>query len=166
MPTTYHLNTQTFQLGLPHSIRVTAANLHNWAKFSISFIQNLLSWQSNTFLMYLQNTFYSAQSHTTTFTLNLHGLPTLPQPITGRPNPMSTSTQAVLDFFGFWFSPPHGHTLSQSPSLKSLNAHSPVRFQHTLSLTNGGSTELLRAVQISYLRFSNHLLKDLVGILK
>ena len=57
-----------------HSIRVTAANLLHRAKFSDSFIQNRLRWRSNTFLMYLRNTFYSARSHTTALALDLHGL--------------------------------------------------------------------------------------------
>ncbi len=57
-----------------HSIRVTAANLLHCAKFSNSFIQNRLRWRSNTFLMYLCNMFYSAQSHTTALALDLCGI--------------------------------------------------------------------------------------------
>jgi len=54
-----------------HSIRVTAANLIHRARFSDSFIKNRLRWRSDTFLMYLRNTFYTADQHTTAITLGL-----------------------------------------------------------------------------------------------
>jgi hypothetical protein len=54
-----------------HSIRVTAANLLHRARFSDSFIKNRLRWHSDTFLMYLCNTFYMADQHTTAITLGL-----------------------------------------------------------------------------------------------
>ena len=47
-----------------HSIRVTAANILHRANMSDSYIQTRLRWKSNTFLMYLRNTFYSADRHT------------------------------------------------------------------------------------------------------
>jgi hypothetical protein len=54
-----------------HSIHVTNANLlhHNW--FSDSYIKNCLWWHSDTFLMYLHNTFYTADQHTKAITLGL-----------------------------------------------------------------------------------------------
>jgi len=54
-----------------HSIRVTAANLLHRAKFSDSYIKNRLHWCSDTFLMYLRNTFYTADQHTKAITLGL-----------------------------------------------------------------------------------------------
>jgi hypothetical protein len=54
-----------------HSIRVTAANLLHRARFSNSYIKNRLWWRSDTFLMYLRNTFYMADQHTKAITLGL-----------------------------------------------------------------------------------------------
>jgi len=54
-----------------HSIRVTAANLLHRARFSDSYIKNRLRWRSDTFLMYLRNTFYTADQHTQALTLGL-----------------------------------------------------------------------------------------------
>ena len=54
-----------------HSIRVTAANLLHRARFSDSYIKNRLRWRSDTFLMYLRNTFYTADQHTKAITLGL-----------------------------------------------------------------------------------------------
>ncbi len=59
-----------------HSIRVTAANLLHYTRFSDSFIKNHLRWHSNTFLMYLCNTFYAASQHTKAVTLGLDPCPT------------------------------------------------------------------------------------------
>lgn len=47
-----------------HSIRVTAANLLHRAGFSGTYIKHRLSWKSDTFLIYLRNTFYTATTHT------------------------------------------------------------------------------------------------------
>jgi hypothetical protein len=55
-----------------HSIRVTAANLLHRAHFSDSYIKNRLWWRSDTFLMYLCNTFYTADQHTKAITLGLN----------------------------------------------------------------------------------------------
>jgi hypothetical protein len=54
-----------------HSIHVTATNLLHCAKFSDSYIKNRLRWCSNTFLMYLHNTFHTASQHTNATTLGL-----------------------------------------------------------------------------------------------
>ena len=54
-----------------HSICVTAANLLHRAKFSDSYIKNHLRWHSNTFLMYLHNTCYTADQHTNAITLGV-----------------------------------------------------------------------------------------------
>ena len=54
-----------------HSIRVTAANLLHRARFSDSYVKNRLRWRSDTFLMYLRNTFYTADQHTKAITLGL-----------------------------------------------------------------------------------------------
>jgi hypothetical protein len=54
-----------------HSIRVTAANLLHRAWFSDSYIKNRFLWRSDTFLMYLRNTFYMADQHTKAITLGL-----------------------------------------------------------------------------------------------
>ena len=54
-----------------HSIRVTVANLLHRARFSDSYIKNRLRWRSDTFLMYLCNTFYAASQHTEAVTLGL-----------------------------------------------------------------------------------------------
>ena len=55
-----------------HSIHVTAANLLHRAKFSDSYIKNRLRWRSDTFLMYLRNTFFTADQHTNAVTLGLN----------------------------------------------------------------------------------------------
>jgi hypothetical protein len=54
-----------------HSICITAANLLHRTWFSDSYIKNCLRWRSNTFLMYLRNTFYTADQHTKAITLGL-----------------------------------------------------------------------------------------------
>ena len=54
-----------------HSIHVTAANLLHRARFSDSFIRNCLRWRSDMFLVYLRNTFYMSDQHTTAITLGL-----------------------------------------------------------------------------------------------
>ena len=46
-------------------------NLLHRAKFSDSYIKNRLRWRSDTFLMYLRNTFYTADQHTNAVTLGL-----------------------------------------------------------------------------------------------
>ncbi len=58
-----------------HSIRVTAANILHRAGMSDSYIQTRLRWKSNTFLMYLRNTFYSADQHTTALDISNRNLP-------------------------------------------------------------------------------------------
>ena len=69
----YHLTPDSSQLKLwsPHSIRVTAANLLHRARYSDSFIKNRLRWKSNSFLMYLRNTFYTADEHSKALGLDL-----------------------------------------------------------------------------------------------
>ena len=47
------------------------ANLLHRARFSDSYIKNHLRWRSDTFLMYLRNTFYAASQHTEAVTLGL-----------------------------------------------------------------------------------------------
>ena len=54
-----------------HSIHVTASNLLHRARFSDSYIKNRLRWRSDTFLMYLRNTFYVASQHTEAVMLGL-----------------------------------------------------------------------------------------------
>jgi hypothetical protein len=54
-----------------HSIHVTAANLLHRARFWDSYIKNRLRWRSDTFLMYLRNTFYTDYQHTKAITLGL-----------------------------------------------------------------------------------------------
>jgi hypothetical protein len=46
-------------------------NLLHRARFSDSYIKNCLRWGSDTFLMYLRNTFYTADQHTKAITLGL-----------------------------------------------------------------------------------------------
>ena len=69
----YKLPSTSPQLKLwsPHSIRVTAANLLHRARFSDSFIKNRLRWKSDSFLMYLRNTFYTADQHSTALSLDI-----------------------------------------------------------------------------------------------
>ena len=59
-----------------HSLRVMAANLFHHAGFSHTYIKNRLSWKSDSFLMYLQNTFYT-DKHAKALDLELY-------PPTGR----------------------------------------------------------------------------------
>ena len=63
-----------------HSLRVTAANLLHRAGMSDSYIQTRLRWKSNTFLMYLRNTFYSADQHTEALQLSNRNLPHIQTP--------------------------------------------------------------------------------------
>jgi hypothetical protein len=63
-----------------HSIRVTATNLLHRTRSSDSYIKNCLRWHY-TFLMYLRNTFYTADQHTKAITLCLD----LPDRSTARP---------------------------------------------------------------------------------
>ena len=58
-----------------HSICITAANLLHRARFSDSYIKNRLCWCSDTFRMYLRNTFYTADQHTKAITLCLNPAP-------------------------------------------------------------------------------------------
>ena len=61
----FHLEASSPDLKLwsTHSLRVTACNLLHRAKFSDSYIKNRLRWKSDSFLMYLRNTFYTADEH-------------------------------------------------------------------------------------------------------
>ena len=70
-----------------HSIRVTAANLLHREKFSDSFIQNRLRWKSQSFLMYLRNTIYSASAHTKSLALSNSNLPPLAERSYREPEP-------------------------------------------------------------------------------
>ena len=65
-----HKDTTTSKWGT-HSIRVTAANLLHRAQFSSEFIKNRLRWRSDTFQMYLRNTIYIAEKHTSALTLDI-----------------------------------------------------------------------------------------------
>ena len=56
-------SSQELKLWSTHSLRVTACNLLHRAKFSDSYIKNRLRWRSDSFLMYLRNTFYTADEH-------------------------------------------------------------------------------------------------------
>ena len=58
-----------------HSIRVTAANLLHRARFTDSFIQPRLRWRSTSFLMYLRNTTYAAEDHSTALNISCNNLP-------------------------------------------------------------------------------------------
>ena len=58
-----------------HSIRVTACNLLHRQGFSDTYIQTRLRWSSNTFLMYLRNTLYSASQHTKALHISANNLP-------------------------------------------------------------------------------------------
>ncbi len=60
----------------------------------------------------------------------------------------------LMQFPIFWFIPPHGHALLQSPYPKSPNAHSPVCPQHTFfshqwqkHWASWGSSNLLPEIQ-------------------
>lgn len=54
-----------------HSIWVTAANLLHSAQFLSSFIKNFLRWRSDTFQMYLRNTFHMAYKHLCTLEFDM-----------------------------------------------------------------------------------------------
>jgi hypothetical protein len=54
-----------------HSIRVTACNLLHRARYSDTYIKNRLRWKSDAFLMYLRNTFYTADEHSKSLSLDL-----------------------------------------------------------------------------------------------
>ena len=65
-----------------HSVRVTAANLLYRKQLSDNYIKTRLRWKSNTFLMYLRNTIYSADEHSKAASVKL--LPTDLQQATYR----------------------------------------------------------------------------------
>lgn len=54
-----------------HSIRVTACNLLHRARYSDTYIKNRLRWKSDAFLMYLRNTFYTADEHSKSLSLDM-----------------------------------------------------------------------------------------------
>jgi hypothetical protein len=54
-----------------HSIHIMAVNLLHCAQFLDSYIKNRLRWCSDTLLMHLRNTFYTADQHTKAITLGL-----------------------------------------------------------------------------------------------
>ncbi len=91
--------------------------------------------------------------------------PTLP--ICTQPNPMRIShpVRCSTPSF-FWFVSPQWPCSIAISNSQVLNCSLPSALPAHTSLTNGRSTELLGAVPISYQRFSNRLLEDLVGILK
>ena len=62
----------SLRLWSSHSLRVTACNLLHRAKFSDSYIKNRLRWKSDSFLMYLRNTFYTADEHSKALDLGIH----------------------------------------------------------------------------------------------
>jgi hypothetical protein len=76
-----------------HSIRVTAANILHRANMSDSYIQTRLRWKSNTFLMYLRNTFYSADQHTKAMDISNANLPLLPTSDGKRYRPLEPHEQ-------------------------------------------------------------------------
>jgi hypothetical protein len=90
----YHLPPNSSQLKLwsPHSIRVTAANLLHRARFSDSFITNRLRWKSDSFLMYLRNTFYTADQHSTALHLDI------PPPSSTELRPLEPHEDALTAF--------------------------------------------------------------------
>ena len=54
-----------------HSLRVMAVNLLHHAQFSSLFIKNCLCCHSDTFQMYLRNTFFVADTHSKTLDLTI-----------------------------------------------------------------------------------------------
>ena len=64
----------SLKLWSTHSIRVTAANLLHRANLSDSYIKTRLRWKSSSFLMYLRNTIYGADTHTKAIN-DLHASP-------------------------------------------------------------------------------------------
>ena len=75
-----------------HSICIMAVNLVHRARFSDSYIKNRLHWHSDTFLMHLCNTFYTADQHMTAITLSLDPLM---QDLAPLSSPMSTYSTLV-----------------------------------------------------------------------
>ena len=69
----FHLkhNDTTLNKWSTHSIRVTACNLLHRAGFNDAYIKNRLRWRSDTFQMYLRNTFYNAEGHAKALDLEL-----------------------------------------------------------------------------------------------
>ena len=60
-----------------HSPRVTACNLLHRQHASDSYIKQRLRWRSDTFMVYLRNTVYSASRHRQTLHISANNLPTL-----------------------------------------------------------------------------------------
>ena len=82
-----------------HSIRVTAANILHRAGMSDSYIQTRLRWKSNTFLMYLRNTFYSADRHTKTLNISNSNIPNLSTSDGLRYRPLETHEAFISKHF-------------------------------------------------------------------
>jgi hypothetical protein len=54
-----------------HSIRVMACNLLHRARYSDTYIKNCLRWKSDAFLMYLLNTFYTADEYSKSLLMDM-----------------------------------------------------------------------------------------------
>ncbi len=78
-----------------HSIRVTAANILHRAGMSDSYIQTRLRWKSNTFLMYLRNTFYSADQHTAALNISNRNLPFIHTPDGRQKRPLEPHEHVI-----------------------------------------------------------------------
>ena len=87
-------NSPQLKLWSPHSIRVTAATLLHRARFSDSFIKNRLRWKSDSFLMYLRNTFYTADQHSNALNLDIPS-PSLSELCPLEPHEEALSTLAT-----------------------------------------------------------------------
>jgi hypothetical protein len=73
-----------------HSLCDTATNLLQRTQFLASFIKNRLRWKSNSFLMYLRNTFYMADQHSRALDLGL-----LPPPL-AESRPLKPHKDALI----------------------------------------------------------------------
>jgi hypothetical protein len=78
-----------------HSIHVMVTNLLHHARFLDSYIKNHLRWCSDTFLMYLHNTFYTADQHTNAITLSLNPLLSRTKPYSAHAPPNSSHHRAA-----------------------------------------------------------------------
>lgn len=104
-----------------HSICVMAMNLLHRTRFSNSCIKNRLRWRSDTFMMYLRNTFYTADQHTKVIILGLNPPPRGMPGLLNRMNCCSMPTQPNMLQRSSLHTPQTPHRVSRTDTLKQLH---------------------------------------------
>lgn len=144
-----------------HSIHVMAANLLHCGNFTSILIHNRLCWRSSSFLVYLQNTSYSAWSYT--IALNWISVASLPlhRASKSHPNLMKSYGCGPSNFVKILLSCSFHMAMFHYnlPLLRLIDTHPPVLKYPTHSLTTmARALRLLGQLQILSQRFCHCLL--------